>query len=132
MVDPFLGKEMHINIGTDIIEIYRIEKAVTSSEHFLKRVFTPYEIEYANSKNKNRYATLAGMYAAKEAFVKALGTGFREGAWQEIEVGHTEWGAPELRVKGVFYDIVKREGYQTIKLSISHCKEYALAQVLVV
>jgi len=96
-----------IGVGTDIVEISRIEKAA-KSEHFLNRVYTSVEKDYASSKH-NPFQTYAGMFAAKEAAVKALG-----GAITDYEVLHTKQGKPYFNK-------------QNMQLSISHCDRYAVA-----
>ena len=99
-----------IGVGTDIIEISRIEKAI-KSEHFLDRVYTSKEKDYASSKH-NPFQTYAGMWAAKEAAVKAMG-----GNVTDYEVLHTPQGKPYLNK-------------DNSQLSISHCDNYAVAFVI--
>ncbi|SUP40726.1 holo-ACP synthase [Veillonella criceti] len=118
-----------MKIGTDIIEIERIAKAVTKS-HFATRVYTSQELAYATSRGKQRDASLAGMYAAKEAFVKALGTGFRDGSWQDLEVCRDKLGAPYMVLQGVFKDLYTSRGFTQLEVTISHCRTYAVATVL--
>lgn len=118
-----------MRIGTDIIEINRIAKAV-AKDSFRCRVFTTAEQAYCLSRGKQSNASFAGIYAAKEAFVKALGTGFRKGTWQDMEVYHDELGAPKLRCTGIFGAMVAQSGVTTVALSISHCRDYAVATVL--
>lgn len=118
-----------MRIGTDIVEIDRIAKAC-SKEHFLQRVFTPLEIDYAKSRGKQEFASLAGMYAAKEAYVKALGIGFRKGTWQDMEVRRDEWGAPYLVRTGYFKEYELSLGISEVSLSISHAKAYATSTVI--
>ncbi len=121
---------MHLSNGIDIIEIDRIEKAITANSHFQERVFTPNEIAYCEGKKRQKYASYAGIYAAKEAFVKALGTGFRGGAWHDIEIGHNAEGAPIMTVRGGFLALLQDRQFTTIRLSISHSREYAVSEVL--
>ena len=97
-------------IGTDIVEISRIENAI-KSQHFLDRVYTSGEKDYASSKH-NPFQTYAGMWAAKEAAVKAIG-----GNIVDYEVLHTSQGKPYLNIKNT-------------QLSISHCDDYAVAFVI--
>lgn len=104
-------------IGTDIIEISRIKKAILSS-HFIHRVFTTAEIEYAMSKGKPEQ-TFAGIFCAKESIVKAYGTGFAGRKFHDIEILHDNLGKPYCCDKN-------------ISISISHCKEYATATALIV
>lgn len=100
-------------IGTDIIEIARVRKAV-SKEHFVNRVFTEKEIEYARSKG-DFAQTFAGIFCAKESIIKAWGCGF---PFQEIEILHDENGKPYCKDQKIF-------------ISISHCKEYATAMAVI-
>ncbi len=120
-----------MKIGIDIIEIERIKDAVIKQARFSERVFTAKERMYCEGRGKQQYESLAGIFAAKEAFVKALGIGFRKGSWQEIEVDHDEWGAPVLQCTGVFKEIFEDKGYRSIQVSISHCHSCAISEVLI-
>ncbi|WP_054748495.1 holo-ACP synthase [Veillonella rogosae] len=120
-----------MKLGNDIIEIERIRQAIERSSLFVERVYTPHEIDYCESRNKGRYESFAGIYAAKEAFIKALGTGMRHGSWQDIEIYHDELGgAPLIRLQDTFKNIYETLGYTNIHVSISHCKEYAMSTVI--
>lgn len=119
-----------MKLGNDIIEIERIRQAIERSSLFVERVYTPHEIDYCESRNKGRYESFAGIYAAKEAFIKALGTGMRHGSWQDIEIYHDELGAPLIRLQDTFKNIYDTLGYTNIHVSISHCKEYAMSTVI--
>lgn len=119
-----------IEIGTDIIEIKRIQEAICRSERFKLRVYTEEEIQYCEGRDKNVYASYAGIYAAKEAFCKALRSGFRGGSWQDIHVLRTEEGAPYIELTGIFGEMFKERSFQYCALSISHSREYATAQVV--
>ncbi|MBE6079639.1 MAG: holo-[acyl-carrier-protein] synthase [Veillonella sp.] len=118
-----------MKLGTDIIEIARIERAV-AKDSFAKRVYTGHELAYAKSRGKQKVASLAGMYAAKEAFVKALGIGLRLGTFQDIEIRRDEYGAPFIQLSGVFKDIFNQKGFTSLEVSISHCRDYAVATVV--
>lgn len=120
-----------MKLGIDIIEICRIEKAIQKSERFLKRVYTEREIQYCESKGTNRFHSYAGIYAAKEAILKALGTGLREGAWQDLEISHDELGAPIVTLSGVFADKIRSMNLRDVIISISHCKEYAMSTAII-
>ena len=124
----YLGAIM--KLGNDIIEIERIRQAIERSSSFVERVYTPHEIDYCESRNKGRYESFAGIYAAKEAFIKALGTGMRHGSWQDIEIYHDELGAPLIRLQDTFKNIYETLGYTNIHVSISHCKEYTISTVI--
>ena len=117
-------------IGTDIIEISRIEEALEKHERrFLDRLFTQREQEYCQ-KHKNPLPNYAGRFAAKEAILKALGTGLvGEMSWHEIEVINNKEGKPE-----VFFSDRLQALYPNMEilLSISHCKSYATATALLI
>ena len=119
-----------MKLGNDIIEIDRIRCAIEKSKLFGNRVYTSHEIDYCESRKKGRYESYAGIYAAKEAFIKALGTGMRHGSWQDIEIYHDELGAPLIRLQDTFKEIYETLGYTAIHVSISHCKEYAMSTVI--
>ena len=119
-----------MRLGTDIIEINRIEQAIHKSARFKLRVYTPSEIEYCEQRGKSKYQSYAGIYAAKEATLKALGTGLRQGTWQDIEISHDEMGAPILSIEGPFLKIMKSNLLHTSIVSISHCENYAMSTVI--
>lgn len=116
-----------IGIGTDIVEINRIEKAINRTEKFLTKVFTKKEIEYCSSK-PNKYERFAGRFCAKEAISKALGTGVRDFNLTDIEIVNDALGKPEVK----FYGNLENE-INTVKihLTISHCKDYATATAII-
>ena len=113
-------------IGIDIIEISRIKKAVEKSDRFVKRLFTENEIDYFKSKNM-KAESIAGNFAAKEAVVKALGTGLRGFKWTDIEVLRDELGKPVVYLHNGAKKVATDRGINEVMLSISHCKEYAVA-----
>ncbi|MDO4710393.1 MAG: holo-ACP synthase [Peptostreptococcaceae bacterium] len=119
---------MIIGIGTDIIEIGRIKKAIMENGRFLSRVFTENEIRYATSKNGIRYSSIAGMWAAKEAYAKATGKGFRDFAMKDVEVLHDDLSSPGLRLyrKARIYS----EGAK-VHISISHSDLLAIAYCII-
>lgn len=120
---------MKLSTGIDIIEIDRVTKTC-ERKNFVDRFFTNYEIDYAYGRGRQKHASLAGIFAAKEAFVKALGTGFRTGKWQEIEIRHDELGAPHLILYGEYKNIFEKKDFTQMHLSISHSKNYAVANVI--
>lgn len=113
---------MIIGIGNDIIEIERVRKAC-ESEHFLERCFTSEEIR----RFKDYPQSLAGNYAAKEAVVKAMGTGFRKFYPGEIEVVRDEMGKPVVSFYGEAKQLYEKLGGPNVFVTISHCNEYAMA-----
>ena len=122
-----------IGIGTDIIEVARIGEMIEKhDELFLRRVYTPLEIEYCGGR-KSALQHYAGRWAAKEAALKALGTGWSRGIkWTDMEVSNLMGGKPELRIHGVASDIAEDMGIQEMQISISHCKSYAVAYVIAI
>lgn len=120
---------MIIGIGCDIIEIARVKKAL-AREAFRKKVFSVNEIEYCLSRGEQQYASFAARFAAKEAVVKALGTGFRGGSMTEIEVRNNELGKPEIVLSGYYKELAARQGAVRCLLSLSHSKEQAVAYVV--
>src|SRR5208282_3910812 len=123
--------QMVVGLGLDIAEIDRIEAAIVRhGTPILERLFTPSEVAYCESY-KNRYERYAGRFAAKEAAMKALGTGWRHGVrWRDIEVAREPSGKPTLRLAGAAREIAARLGVKNISLSITHSGNLALAQVI--
>jgi holo-[acyl-carrier protein] synthase len=115
-------------IGNDIVEIERIKKAV-SKESFIKRWFSDEEIRLFNEKKVVQ--TIAANFAAKEAFVKALGTGFSSNVPPEdISVLRDEKGAPYILLKNSAKIMAENIGVSKIHISLSHSKEYAFAVII--
>ena len=116
-----------LTTGVDIIEIPRIKQTLDRyGERFLKRVFTHDEIAYCRGRAPN----LAGRFAAKEATMKALGTGVRGVSWKDIEVIRAESGAPSVKLHGRAKARAERLQIVEISLSISHSREVAVAFVV--
>ena len=122
---------MEISCGTDIIEIYRIKESIEEiGERFLERVYTKKEIEYCESKRKQKYQHYAARFSAKEAVFKAISKEIKnkyEIQWKNIEVVNDCNGRPTINLLDI-----KIEGIDSIDISISHCKEYAVADVVVI
>ncbi len=117
---------MIIGVGTDIVEIDRIAKAMDRQERFLTKLFTENEISYFESRGL-RPETVAGNFCAKEAVVKAMGTGLRGFNWTDIEVLRDDLGKPVLHLYQGAKAKTDQIGIDTIHISISHCKTYATA-----
>lgn len=117
---------MIMGVGTDIIEVKRIEKAIFKNPNFIQKLFTENEIEYLNSR-KMRPEFVAGRFAAKEAVAKALGTGIRGFEFRDIEIDKDDLGKPMVFLKGEAKKIGERLGNYKMHLSISHSKENAIA-----
>jgi len=123
--------QMIVGTGVDIAEVTRIKAAGERyGERFLNRVFTPEEIRYCTSK-ANTGERLAARFAAKEAGMKAIGTGLRHGVtWQDVEVVRQPGGRPGLRLTGKAAEFAAALGCKRIHLSLSHTEEHAIAHVI--
>ena len=122
---------MIVGIGNDIIEIERVEKAI-SKEGFIAKVYTQREIENI-VKRGNRTETYAGIFSAKEAISKAIGTGVREFALTDLEILNDDLGKPYVIVSDKLNKIIqrKKKNYQ-IEIAISHSKKYATAMAIII
>lgn len=122
---------MIYGIGTDIIEVSRIQKVMERQIGFRDKIYSPGEISYCESK-KNKYQHYAVRFSAKEAFLKAIGTGWRFGLrFADIDVYHDEYGKPLIRLYGKAEELAKREAIINIHVSLTHIKEYANAVVII-
>jgi holo-[acyl-carrier protein] synthase len=121
-------------IGVDIIEVARITRALgRRPERFLARLFTRGEIaDCGTGQAEHSARRLAARFAAKEATLKALGIGLRAVKWTDVEVVKDPLGKPLLRVSGHLAEIAAEQGVAEFHVSLSHCKEYAVAQVVAV
>ena len=120
---------MIVGIGCDIIEIERIARAI-KRESFIRRVFTAEEAAYCQRRGQLAAASFAARFAAKEAVLKALGTGLREGSLQEIAVDNDVLGKPLVQLSGHFAMLAKQLGVKNIQISLSHSRELATAYVI--
>ncbi len=122
---------MIVGLGIDIAEVDRIESAIRRyGQRFLQRVFTAAEIDYCQSK-ANRFERFAGRFAAKEAAMKAIGTGWKRGvSWRDFEVVREPSGRPVLRFSGVAAGFAERLGVTRALVSITHTAAQAIAQVI--
>lgn len=122
---------MIVGLGTDIVEIERVASMIERHQAaFVDRVFTPAEVEYCSSK-KHSAQHFAGRWAAKEAAMKALGTGFITGIhWHDFEVLPQRSGAPKLTLSGGAADHAKSLGIDEMLITMSHCKAYATATAI--
>jgi holo-[acyl-carrier protein] synthase len=120
-----------IGTGVDLAEVSRIRASLERfGDRFRSRVFTPGEIAYVERK-ANRYERYAGRFAAKEAGMKAIGTGWRHGVrWQDFEVVNLPSGRPTLKLHGVAADTARQLGVTAIQLSITHTSELGMAHVI--
>ena len=121
---------MKVKCGIDIIEISRVKESIENiGDNFLNRVYTKKEIEYCESRGKSKYEHYAARFAVKEAVFKALSQMVKnkyEITWKDIETINDEQGRPKVDVL-----VIKDKKIENIDVSISHCKEYAIANVVV-
>ena len=121
---------MKITCGTDIIEISRIKESIEAMEDkFLNRVFLPKEIEYCNSKKNQKYQHYAARFAAKEAIFKAISIYLNDKYsinWKDVEIINDAQGRPQAKF------LIEMNQIEQIDVSLSHCKEYAIANVTVI
>jgi holo-[acyl-carrier protein] synthase len=120
-----------VGIGTDIIECLRIAQMIERhGELFIGRVYTPHEIEYCQAR-KQATQHFAGRWAAKEAVLKALGTGWIKGiSWRDVEIRTEPGGRPSVVLHGGALAASKRLGITAVMISISHCRSHATAYAL--
>ena len=118
-------------IGTDIVECLRIAQMIERhGELFITRVYTPHEIEYCQSRRLGTQH-FAGRWAAKEAVLKALGTGWRRGiSWRDVEIRNLRSGSPSVALYGGARDFMEQNGISQIMISISHCRSHATAYAI--
>jgi len=120
-----------IGCGIDLVKIERIEKIIKRwGNNFNSRIFTPLERDYCEKKKDNKFQSYAGKFAAKEALLKALGLGLKEANWKEIDIKNDELGQPIIDASGKLKSIALTKGVSKYFISISHTKEYAIAQVI--
>ena len=122
---------MKISCGTDIIEIERIKDSIEETNNkFLNRVYTEKEIKYCENKKTQRYQHYAARFAAKEAVFKAISIKLEDKysiCWKDIEIMNDSQGRPSVTLQGNI-----QKNIEQIDISLSHCKEYAIANVVVV
>lgn len=121
---------MIIGVGTDIIEISRIEQAVVKGKAFYNKIYTRKERDYYEEKQK-KIETLAGLFSAKEAVSKALGTGFSGFGPEDIEIVPNYQGKPEVTLYAGAKKLAEQLGVTKVHISISHCQSYATSFVVI-
>lgn len=124
------GKIMKVKCGVDIIEISRIQESIDNlGDKFLNKVYTKKEIEYCESKGKSKYEHYAARFAIKEAAFKAVSEGVKDKfaiSWKDIETINDENGRPKTEIL-----FLKNSKIENVDVSISHCRDYAFANVTV-
>lgn len=121
---------MIFGVGTDLIEVERLEALAARGSEYLQKIFTTFEMDYCEHHGR-RAEHYAARFAAKEAFLKALGTGLRDGlSFTEIEVRNDELGKPFIQLYGKAQDRIRSQDITHISISLSHVREIAVAMVI--
>lgn len=124
-----MSGEPKLSHGIDIIEIARIDKAISRwKNHFLQRVYTNAELK----NYRKRISSLAARFAAKEATMKTLGTGSNSIKWKDIEILNDTNGSPFIKLYGRAYAKAKEQGINNLRVSLSHNRDYAVASVIAI
>jgi holo-[acyl-carrier protein] synthase len=122
---------MIVAIGIDIIEVARVREVLARTPRFRERVFTAAERAYCDGRGVVAAQHYAARFAAKEATLKALQTGWRGGiSWHDVEIASYESGAPYLVLSGLVSELLAKSGATKAHLSLSHTTEHAIAQVI--
>ena len=122
---------MIVGTGVDLAEVARIRASIERfGARFIERIYTPAEIAYVERK-ANRWERYAARFAAKEAGMKAIGTGWKRGVrWQDFEVANLPSGKPTLRLHGVAARVADKLGVRNVSLSLTHTAELGMAHVI--
>lgn len=127
MAQKYTRKDSIIGVGTDIVEIDRVKLAVErSGSRFLERVYTSAEIAFCEAR-RDRYACYAARFAAKEAVLKAIGSGLTGCRWVEVEVSRSQGWPPEVLLHGAAAALADERGIGSFHLTLSHSRNYAVA-----
>lgn len=123
--------DISIEVGLDIVEIERIKKICERYKNFKERIYSHEELRQLGNK-KDVYASLAARFAAKEAFIKAIGGRYSGWNWKDVEVLYGINGKPEIRLKNKALEVALEKKVKEIKVSLSHTHKYAVAVVVIV
>jgi len=122
---------MLFGIGTDLVEVARMEKTIALGKDHLEGIFTAAEIDYCESMGR-KSEHYAARFAAKEAFFKAMGTGWRGGVkFTEVEIINDQLGKPQIQLHGKVKEYSQEHNFHQVSVSLSHIKDLAIAVVLI-
>lgn len=125
---------MIVGVGVDLVEIARVRRALEDAKigrRFRDRVYTEKEIDYCEGRGRRKYESYAGRFAAKEAAMKSLGSGWGSRvSWLDIEVLPTVGGKPEMHLRNKASAFARKQGIKNFSVSITHTKQLALAYVI--
>ena len=123
---------MRVRVGVDLVGVERLEQVVRDDDERRQRLFTPGELSYCRGKRRE-YEHLAARFAAKEAVLKAFGTGISQRMrWTEVEVLNERSGRPHIRLSGAVASFAERRGLRELDVSLSHTEGLALAHAVAV
>jgi len=123
---------MAIHCGVDIIEIDRLRNSIEKVEGFRERVFTSAEVSYCENRKSAKYESYAARFAAKEAVMKAFGTGMSVGlGWKQIEILNDDKGKPYAILSQRAQELFESMGAKSMDVSVSHCNDYAIAYAVI-
>jgi holo-[acyl-carrier protein] synthase len=125
------GEEMIIGVGIDIIEMDRVKRAVERRKGFVDRLFSREEADHF-ARRGMAVSSIAGGVAAKEAVAKAMGTGFTGFGWKDVVILRDPLGKPEVKLRGGARRLCEAKGIERILVSISHGRDYAVAQAIAI
>ena len=121
---------MIVGLGSDLLDVARVEQKLREDSGLTQSLFTPLEIRYCEGKH-HPARHYAARFAAKEALLKALGTGWRDGlSWREIEIQNDELGRPVMVLSGCVEQLAREQGATRIHVSLTHTTAYAAASVI--
>ncbi|MGI6360720.1 MAG: holo-ACP synthase [Bacillota bacterium] len=118
---------MIFGVGTDIVDVKRLEKIIERTPQLIERVFTASEISYCQNKGRQKVQALAARFAAKEAVLKALGTGIVGFSWTEMELSNLPSGQPVVELSGRMAQFIAKHDIIKVEISYSHIDETAVA-----
>lgn len=130
MTQKYTYGDSIIGVGTDIVEIDRVKLAVErSGRRFLERVYTPAEIAYCEAR-RDRISSYAARFAAKEAALKAIGSGLAGCRWVDVEVSRSQGSPPGILLHGAAAALAAKRGIGSLHISLSHSRKFAVAFVV--
>jgi holo-[acyl-carrier protein] synthase len=126
------GAEPRLRTGVDVVGVDRLRRLVEGDEERQRTLFTARELEYCRGKRR-KYEHLAARFAAKEAVLKAFGTGISQRMrWTDVEVVNDKMGRPEIRLDGAVASFAERHGLRDLDVSLSHVEDLAVAHAIAV
>jgi holo-[acyl-carrier protein] synthase len=127
-----VAADLRLRVGIDVIGVQRMERLLTQNPEGVHEIFTPREVEYCRSKRRC-YEHLAARFSAKEAVLKAFGTGVSQRMrWQDVEVVNDVRGRPRVKLSGAVAAFARRHGLSDLDVSLTHAEGLAIAQAVAI